>query len=339
VESRRIFRKLKSYVTYRFAATIQIVIVLTLLIFISDCPILSLYVIILALFNDLTMLPIAYDRQQASSTPESPDVGKMLFVSGGLGLAATGFSLLFAYGADSTGFFKSDLSIQQCGKDAQAAIWLQMFIAAEVLIFSARAPSYFWCSLAPSPALLISVMMGCLACSVLAATYGYFGALPVQDIALIWLYDLINLLFVDALKVQMLKFLDENTDVLAEFTPTPAPEGHGGHGHDAPAPSTDGRSLSIPARQESRADAMTNRMSEWAVNKDERISVMRQSAVQSTSGTSAAAKHLARKSIAGEGMNARVSLSASGVPRASLNGSSAGNIRPYTPASKAIHHI
>lgn len=39
VESRRIFRKLKSYVTYRFAASMQIVIVLTLLIYISNCPI------------------------------------------------------------------------------------------------------------------------------------------------------------------------------------------------------------------------------------------------------------------------------------------------------------
>ena len=81
VESRRIFRKLKAYVIYRFAATIQIVIVLTLVIFISDCPINSLFVILLALFNDLTMLPIAYDRQQASAVPENPEVGKMLLLS------------------------------------------------------------------------------------------------------------------------------------------------------------------------------------------------------------------------------------------------------------------
>ena len=327
---------MKAYVTYRFAATIQIVIVLTLLIFISNCPIQSLYVIILALFNDLTMLPIAYDRQQASSTPESPNVGKMLFVSGGLGLAATGFSLLFAYGADSTNFFKSDLNISQCGKEAQAAIWLQMFIAAEVLIFAARAPSYFWCSLAPSPALLISVTIGCLVCSILAAAYDYFGGLPVQDIALIWAYDFINLLFVDALKVQMFRFLDENTEVLPEFTPTAAPEGHGREQSTTGAGvSMDARSQSVANRTESRADAMTNRMSEWAVNKDERISVMRQSAVNSTNGTSAAAKHLARKSVAGD----RISLSASGVPRASLSGASNGNIRPYTPVTKAIHRI
>ena len=85
VESRRIFRKLKSYVTYRFAATIQIVIVLTLFIYLSNCPINSLFIILLALFNDLTMLPIAYDVQVASSKPENPDVKRILAVSFVLG--------------------------------------------------------------------------------------------------------------------------------------------------------------------------------------------------------------------------------------------------------------
>lgn len=69
VESRRIFRKLKAYVTYRFAATIQIVTVLTAIIFISDCSVNSLYIVLLALFNDLTMLPIAYDYQVARYQP------------------------------------------------------------------------------------------------------------------------------------------------------------------------------------------------------------------------------------------------------------------------------
>lgn len=92
-----IFRKLKSYVIYRFAATIQIVVVLTILIFVANCSIDSLFIILLALFNDLrfetptatvialdfesclsvclsvcSMLPVAYDRQQASAGPEHP---------------------------------------------------------------------------------------------------------------------------------------------------------------------------------------------------------------------------------------------------------------------------
>jgi H+-transporting ATPase len=103
VESRCIFRKLKAYLAYRFAATIQIVIVLTLLTYISDCPINSLYVILLALFNDLTMLPIAYDNQQASVAPETLNVRQMLMLSGLLPLLETAFTLLWAYGASITG--------------------------------------------------------------------------------------------------------------------------------------------------------------------------------------------------------------------------------------------
>lgn len=38
---------------YRFAATIQIVVVLTILIFVANCSIDSLFIILLALFNDL----------------------------------------------------------------------------------------------------------------------------------------------------------------------------------------------------------------------------------------------------------------------------------------------
>jgi H+-transporting ATPase len=97
VESRRIFRKLKAYVTYRFAATIQIVMVLSTLIFASNCVINPTFVILLALFNDLTMLPIAYDQQLAGSLPENPDVLRILAVSASLGGMETFFSLLFAY--------------------------------------------------------------------------------------------------------------------------------------------------------------------------------------------------------------------------------------------------
>jgi len=207
-----------------------------------------------------------------------------------------------------------------------------MFIAAEVLIFSARAPSYFWCSLAPSPALAFSVCLGCIICSVLAIAYGYFGGLPVQDVALIWLYDILNLLIVDFIKVQMFRFLNENQEVLADYIQPPQPKHEEEHATPAKGPVD----IANPNALESRAEAQTTRMSEWAVNKDERISVMRQSAVGKINSTSA--NGLARASISGDGLNARVSL-AGGVPKGSLNGSSGQNIRPYTPASKAIHRI
>ena len=219
VESRRIFRKLKAYVTYRFAASMQIVVVLTLLIYISNCPIESLYIVLLALFNDLTMLPIAYDRQQASLTPEEPNVMKILALSGLLGVLETCFSLLWAYASWQTKFFRSNFVIGAntgCSTQAQAGVWLQMAIATELLIFSARAPSYMWTSIPPSLELFVSVMIGCFIFSLLAGLASFFGGLWIADIAIIWFYDIICLVIIDVIKVAYLKAINENTDVLAD---------------------------------------------------------------------------------------------------------------------------
>jgi hypothetical protein len=216
VESRRIFRKLKAYVIYRFAATIQIVIVLSLVIFVSDCPINSLFVILLALFNDLTMLPIAYDQQQASSLPENPEVSKMLLLSLVLGALETLFSMVFAYGAGPSGLFHAEYEMGTCDKKMQAAVWLQMSIAAELLIFSARAPSYIITSIPPSLALFTSVISGCVITTVLAGVFQYFGKLPLTDMLLIWAYDIICLIVIDICKVMYMRLFGENTEVLAE---------------------------------------------------------------------------------------------------------------------------
>jgi len=277
VESRRIFRKLKAYVTYRFAATIQIVVVLTLLIFISNCAIDSLYVVILALFNDLTMLPIAYDAQQASKMPENPDVNKLLIVATGLGFLGTSFSMLFAYGAGylKGSVFVKNYSIDLCSIGSidqtyriQSAIWLQIFIAAELLIFSARAPSYFWVSIAPSPALFFSVMLGNVIASIMAGQSTRFGALPAQDICVIWAYDIICLLFIDVLKVWIYKFFNESTEVLPELVETGSVSdrlpggGHKDH-HEA---GSDQQVSEFAAHGEdlSRMSVSASRMSNWA---------------------------------------------------------------------------
>ena len=219
VESRKIFRKLKSYVIYRFGATTQIVFVLTLLIYYSNCTIDSLYVVLLALFNDVTMIPIAYDVQQASAKPENPNVGKLLVISSGLGIMQTVASLLFAYGLGPSGVGDSSTYIVEpnCETSIQAAIWLQMFISAELLIFCARAPSYIFTSIAPSAALFVSVIAGCLTVSVMAYLSDTFGALSIHDIVLVWLYDIACLIVIDVIKVEILKFFNEDMDVLPEL--------------------------------------------------------------------------------------------------------------------------
>jgi H+-transporting ATPase len=53
LESRRIFARVKSYVVYRIAASIVLVLTLSIVIFASGCAVDSLLVIILALLNDI----------------------------------------------------------------------------------------------------------------------------------------------------------------------------------------------------------------------------------------------------------------------------------------------
>ena len=72
--SREIFRKVKSYVVYRLSCSIFIVLTLCILIYISACTVESLLIILLALLNDISMLPIAHDKVAASRNPEIPKV-------------------------------------------------------------------------------------------------------------------------------------------------------------------------------------------------------------------------------------------------------------------------
>merc|ERR1711933_663790 len=85
--SRRIFKRLKSYVVYRICITVQVVFFLTAIAFISNGTFKALYIILLALLHDLQIVTIAYDYQIAGDKPEQPTVMGLLVVSYAMGLA------------------------------------------------------------------------------------------------------------------------------------------------------------------------------------------------------------------------------------------------------------
>lgn len=51
-----------AYVIYRVAASMVLVLSLSIVIFVTGCSVDSLYIIILALLNDVSMIPVAYDN-------------------------------------------------------------------------------------------------------------------------------------------------------------------------------------------------------------------------------------------------------------------------------------
>lgn len=284
VESRRIFRKLKSYITYRFAASIQIVLVLAVLIFASNCLVNPLYVILLALMNDLTMLPIAYDSQMASAGPEVPDVNKILFMSLVLGACETFFSLLFAYGIHSTSIMKScdDIAICAYSQDdpknapkssfsVQALIWLQMFVSSELLIFSARAPSHAMLFLQPSIALVISVGTGIFLACILCNQTAYFGALYSVDIWMVVLYCVFCLIIIDFVKVKVYQFLDESLETL---TDSPIKPPANDEVEDEDDNELEQKRADTGTNMTTRESAALDRMNDKIIEKDERLSLM-----------------------------------------------------------------
>merc|ERR1719261_462604 len=111
VQSRMIFARLRAYVLYRMAATIQIVVVLSVFIYGYDVVMNPLYVILLALLNDISMIPIASDNAAPSSSPEIPSMPQILLASliyGGLltmqsiGFFEFGLHSSWLQGADAT---------------------------------------------------------------------------------------------------------------------------------------------------------------------------------------------------------------------------------------------
>merc|ERR1719261_2086835 len=90
-----IFARLRAYVLYRVAATIQIVVVLSVLIYAYNDPMKALYVILLALLNDVSMLPIANDNASPSALPEIPTMPAILLASSIYGFISSGQTMIF----------------------------------------------------------------------------------------------------------------------------------------------------------------------------------------------------------------------------------------------------
>lgn len=202
LEARRIFARLKAYVVYRVAASIIVVLTLCIIIFATGCTVEALLIILLALFNDISMLPIAYDNASATSKPQLPKASKLVLMSLYYGVLQSAFSLVFIF---SMNYSKHTLGLTStCDTAAQSFIWLHLELVTELAIFSVRAPSYFFLSI-PSPWLLSSVLGTCIMCCLIAV---FARELPGADVGWIWLFNIATFIVVDAGKVCFLEAID-----------------------------------------------------------------------------------------------------------------------------------
>merc|ERR1719498_347868 len=172
------------------------------------------YVILLALLNDISMIPISSDNASPSARPEIPSMPQILLAAVIYGGLLTCQSLaFFEYGLHSDWLPKLPNDPDAtCTPDScdylSTALYLQISIAIEFVILSCRAPGFV---LAPkylcgdgrtSIPLLSGIMFANILVTVLAGT-GVVGFTKVEwrDIGYIWAYDVVGLVVIDIFKV------------------------------------------------------------------------------------------------------------------------------------------
>ena len=217
-ESRCIYARLRSYVLYRIGATIQIVLVLSTLVFAYDVVMPAFYVILLALLNDITMLTVSYDNATPSPKPEKPTVFGIIMLSGVIGVLMAASSIGFYAIAKATSGDLFSASFSYSSEYVYSCMYLQISIGIETMIFSCRNPFDWFFMGKPACWLLIGSVVFANA---LVITMCYCGwvvkILSLGDIGMIIVYDVAVFLLVDAAKVGTAQLLAAGyADFIAE---------------------------------------------------------------------------------------------------------------------------
>eukprot|EP00913_Durusdinium_trenchii_P017663 g16602.t1 len=210
--SRRIFKRLKSYVIYRICITVQVVFFLAALAIFYNLRFKALYIILLALFHDLQIVTIAYDHQVAGAKPETPTVLGLLLQSYSMGILMfiqtmllVSYGHLFLSDTYGDGYFESmssEMAGNEMNKYMETTIFLQISNSSAILIFSARTVGFFFSTM-PAWQLTFSTALGQVLINIwcLWAPTGLVDKLSPSDVAKVWLYDIAWLLFLDLVKM------------------------------------------------------------------------------------------------------------------------------------------
>ncbi|NIA01326.1 MAG: plasma-membrane proton-efflux P-type ATPase [Planctomycetia bacterium] len=210
-EARRIFERMNAYAIYRICETIRIMffVVLTM-IFFDFYPITAIMIILLAFFNDVPIMAIAYDHTGLEKKPVRWNMSQVITVATSMGIVGVvgSFGMLLI----AMDWLKLDVA------HIQTYVFLKMAVAGHLVLFVARTKGYFWKQPWPAPIMVWSALITKLAATVLAA-YGFGLITPISwpEIALIWGYSITSALVTDLVKVQVYHHLQHRASSHRRF--------------------------------------------------------------------------------------------------------------------------
>ncbi|XVF26504.1 hypothetical protein REPUB_Repub14bG0022200 [Reevesia pubescens] len=204
--SRAIFQRMKNYTIYAVSITIRIVLGFMLLALIWKFDFSPFMVLIVAILNDGTIMTISKDRVKPSPLPDSWKLNEIFATGIVLGAYLACMTVVFFWAASDSNFFSDKFgvhSIRNNKEELTAAVYLQVSIVSQALIFVTRSQSW---SFVERPGLLLvtAFLLAQLVATVLAV-YANWGFARIKGIGwgwagVIWIYSIVFYIPLDVLK-------------------------------------------------------------------------------------------------------------------------------------------
>ncbi|KAJ4833952.1 hypothetical protein Tsubulata_016620 [Turnera subulata] len=204
--SRAIFQRMKNYTIYAVSITIRIVMGFMLLALIWKFDFSPFMVLIIAILNDGTIMTISKDRVKPSPVPDSWKLQEIFATGVVLGTYLALATVLFFWVIHETDFFSEKFnvhSIRENHKELTAAVYLQVSIVSQALIFVTRSRSWSFVE-RPGVMLMIAFLIAQLVATAIAAEADWEFA-EIKGIGwgwcgVIWIYSVIFYIPLDVLK-------------------------------------------------------------------------------------------------------------------------------------------
>lgn len=218
MEARAIFERIASYIYYRIAMTVNIMLVVVLVYLIYDfMPLTAIMIVFQALLDDIPIMTIAYDNVKVQNKPVRWDMRRMINFSTVMGIMALvqsmGIVVLCMY------WMKDQTLMDFVPMDyphAQTMLFLQLTAGGHLLFFVSRVKGSLF--LPPYPAKPVFwAIMGTQVFAVLLCAFGFLmPALPWFLIGVVYVYCLVWTVIMDWVKLAYWRAMDRRDAYLAE---------------------------------------------------------------------------------------------------------------------------
>ncbi|KAK2392255.1 plasma membrane ATPase [Trifolium repens] len=204
--SRAIFQRMKNYTIYAVSITIRIVFGFMFIALIWKFDFAPFMVLIIAILNDGTIMTISKDRVKPSPQPDSWKLREIFATGVVLGSYMALMTVVFFWLMKDTDFFSDKFgvrSIRHSPDEMMAALYLQVSIISQALIFVTRSRS--WSFVERPGLLLLGAFMIAQLVATFIAVYANWSFARIKGMGwgwagVIWVYSIVTYIPLDILK-------------------------------------------------------------------------------------------------------------------------------------------